>query len=101
MSDDWQEWLAPWTDAALLDAQTAARIREFERAHPPAEHASWPVRLALAFGGLAVGAGVLLFVSAHWDGVSPWQRFGLVLLLTGIFHVAAAFSAPRLPVLAT
>jgi hypothetical protein len=27
----------------------------------------WPVLVTLAFGSVMVGAGVLLFVSAHWD----------------------------------
>jgi hypothetical protein len=97
---DWQQQLTRWTDANLIDSDTAGRIRAFEQEHPHA-HVSWPVRLALAFGGLAIGAGVLLFVSAHWDGLSPAMRFTLVLGLTAGFHVAAAFLAPRLPALAT
>ena len=45
--------------------------------------------------------GVLLFVAAHWDQLSPGERFGVVLALTAIFPVAGAFAAPRFPALAT
>jgi uncharacterized membrane protein len=39
-------------------------------------------------GGLMLGAGVLLFVSAHWDALSPSTRFSLILLLVAGFHLA-------------
>jgi hypothetical protein len=42
-----------------------------------------------------LGAGVLLFVSAHWDALSPGIRFFLVLTLVGLFHAAAAFAGAR------
>jgi hypothetical protein len=48
-----------------------------------------------------MGAGVLLFVSAHWDTLSPTQRFALVLLLVGIFHFAASVISERFSALAT
>ena len=57
--------------------------------------------LAISLGGLLLGAGVLLFVAAHWDMLSPGARFGLVLLLVAIFHVAGAFTAERFSVLST
>ena len=76
-------------------------MRAWERAQPPATVTSWPVRLALTFGALALGAGVLLFVSAHWDALSPLVRFTLVVALTGLFHVGGALLADRLPALAT
>jgi uncharacterized membrane protein len=62
---------------------------------------SWPVAIALAFGAIMLGAGVLLFVSAHWDGMSPAWRFIAVLVLTGGFHVAGSAVEPRLPGLAS
>jgi uncharacterized membrane protein len=58
------------------------------------------VLLAIGLGGLLVGAGVLLFVAAHWDALSPSARFVLVLALVAIFHVIAAFFSERFPVLA-
>ncbi len=51
--------------------------------------------LALAFGALLLGAGVLLFVSAHWDELSPAGRMSLVVLLVAGFHIAGALTAGR------
>lgn len=101
MSDSWQDWLSRWTAAGLIDEAAAERIRSYERTHPHVERLSWPVRLSLGFGAIAVGAGILLFVSAHWDALSPAARFSLVLLLTAVFHVGAACVTLRLPSLAT
>ena len=52
------------------------------------------------FGGLLLCAGVLLFVAAHWDEMSPAGRFALVLVMVGAFHAAAAFLRERADVLA-
>jgi uncharacterized membrane protein len=57
------------------------------------------VRIAVAFGGVLIGAGLLLFVSADWDAMSPGARFSLVLGLVGGFHVAAVGLQDRFPVL--
>lgn len=40
-------------------------------------------------------------VSAHWDQLSPGQRFSLVLTLVTIFHVAGAVLVDRFPALST
>jgi len=42
-----------------------------------------------------VAAGVLLFVAAHWDELSPTQRFLLVVAMIAIFHVAGGFLISR------
>jgi uncharacterized membrane protein len=39
-----------------------------------------------------VGAGVLLFVAAHWDGLSPAQRFALIVALIAALHLAGSAS---------
>jgi uncharacterized membrane protein len=57
--------------------------------------------LAISLGGILLGAGVLLFVAAHWEKFSPGARFGLVLSLVALFHIAAAFASERFPVLST
>ena len=48
-----------------------------------------------------LGAGVLLFVSAHWDELSPASRFSLVLLLVAGFHVVGAITSQRFSAFAT
>ncbi len=83
-----------WTAAEVIDAATAERIRRFEA--ESRRGSDFLVRIALALGGIMVAAGVLLFVAAHWDSLSPAQRFLLVLVLTAIFHVAGAFFAERM-----
>ena len=82
-------------EAQILDRQQADRIRQFESEQIPQRRARWPVIMALAFGGIMLAAGVLLFVSAHWDELSPFQRMALLVLAVGGFHLAGAFSLDR------
>ena len=100
MADPLEKQLERWLSAGVLDAGTAARIRAFEQSQAPSERLRWPVLLALALGGLLLCAGVLLFVSAHWDELSPAWRFSLVLSLVAAFPAAGASTAERFPALA-
>ena len=93
--------LSAWQAAGVIDAETAARIRAFESHHASMERLRWPVLVALGLGGLVICAGVLLFVAAHWDDLSPGERFTIVVVLTAVFPVMGAFAAPRFPALAT
>ena len=97
----WDRYVERWLDAGVIDASTVDRIRAFEAQHRQAADLRWPVLLAIALGALLLGAGVLLFVAAHWDALSPGQRFALVLLIVGAFHVAAAFVVDRFPALSS
>jgi hypothetical protein len=90
-----EKQLERWLSAGVLDAGTAARIRTFEQSQLSSERLRWPVLLALALGGVLLCAGVLLFVSAHWDQLSPGWRFSLVLLLVAAFPVGGAFTSER------
>lgn len=92
---DWQQLLDRWTNAALIDSDTAARIRAYEAAHTRSARLRWPAVLAVAFGSLLLGAGLLLFVSAHWDEISPAARMVLVLVMVAAFHIGGGFAAPR------
>src|SRR5258708_7365045 len=87
--------LQRWAEAGLIDAQSAGRIRDYETAHA-SRGMRWPVVFAIAFGSIMVAAGILLFVAAHWDDLSPTQRFLLVLAMISGFHVAAGALMPRL-----
>lgn len=93
--------LARWLGAGLLDPATAERIRAFEASQEKSTGLRWPVLLALAFGAILMGAGVLLFVAAHWDELSPSSRFSLVLLMTAVFHAGGALAAEKFPPLST
>jgi Predicted membrane protein (DUF2157) len=84
-----------WLAAGIVDSPTAERIRKFEAEHRESERRRWPVHIALALGGLLVCAGILLFVAAHWEELSPSWRFTLVLILVGLFPIAGALTAER------
>jgi len=91
---DLQGQLDRWVEARLIDGLTAERILDFEQAAPK-ERLRWPALLAIGFGTLMLCAGVLLFVAAHWDDMSPAQRFTLVLALVAVFHVAAGLLSSK------
>jgi len=95
MTAEWEVFLDRWTQAGLLDTAAAGRIRAWEAEHERPRRWRWPVSIALAFGALLIGAGALLFVSAHWDELPASGRMALVLVLVAIFHVSGAFSAER------
>lgn len=92
MRIEFEPSLERWVEAQILDRQQADRIRQFEAEQIPHRRTRWPVIMALAFGGIMLAAGVLLFVSAHWDELSPFQRMALLVLTVGGFHVGGAVS---------
>lgn len=89
-----------WTQAALLNPEQAARIREFETAHAPRRGTRAPILIGLALGGIMLAAGILLFVAAHWMDLSPTQRMALLVFAVGGSHLAGAFCADRFPSMA-
>ncbi len=93
--------IAEWVDVGLIDAATADRLRAFEARRRSPHGTRWPVIAAISLGGILLGSGVLLFVSAHWDRLSPAGRFAIVLLMVAVFHAAAALVAARFAPLAT
>ena len=90
------EHLDRWVDARLIDRITADRILRYEKESIKGKW-KWPAVLAIAFGALMLCAGVLLFVAAHWDQLSPANRFTLVLGMVAIFHLAAGFLGEKVP----
>jgi hypothetical protein len=101
VADSLEKQLERWTAAGVVDSATAARIRALEASQAPSERLRWPVLLALGLGGVLLCAGVLLFVAAHWDELSPGSRFTLVLLMVAAFPLAGALTADRFPALST
>jgi len=99
-ADRLEQKLQRWMDAGVIDAASAQRIRSFESSPEARTHGRhglrWPVVLAVSFGALMIAAGVLLFVAAHWDELSPAQRFVLVLAMVSGFHLAAGALMPRM-----
>jgi len=94
-----QRLLATWKAAGLLDRATADRIEAWESAHAPARSGRLG-RFAFAFGGLMLGAGVLLFVAANWDQLSPWARFATLAAVVALLHLGGAFIESRSAALA-
>jgi hypothetical protein len=93
--------LERWISAGVVDVGTAARIRTFEESQGSSERWRWPAVLALALGGALLCAGVLLFVAAHWEQLSPAERFTLVLLMVALFPIGGALASDRFPALST
>ena len=90
------EALDRWVAANLVDRIIADRILQFEK-DSAKEGLRWPALLAIGFGALMLCAGILLFVAAHWDRLSPAQRFALVVAMVALFHLAAAGLGQRSP----
>jgi uncharacterized membrane protein len=101
VSEPWARHLTRWTDAGLIDESTATRIRAFELEHADSSRLRWPIWIALAFGAITIAAGTLLFVSAHWDSLSPPARFAVVLTLVAMFHIGGVFTSDRFPAMGT
>lgn len=99
MPESWESLLERWAAAGLLDPAAVDRIRTWEAERRGEPRLRWPARLALGLGGLLLVAGVLLFVAANWDALSPGQRFALLLGSVAGLHLAGALGE-RLPALA-
>jgi len=95
MTSDWEEHLDQWAAAGLLDADSASRVRAWESARPRPQSLAWPVRIALAFGAILLASGVLLFVSAHWDELSPAGRMSLLAATVAALHGGGAAASRR------
>lgn len=91
--------LERWQAAGIIDSAIAERIRAFESQRAEQVRHRRPIGLVLGLGGMMVAAGVMLFVAAHWQQLSPTSRFLLVLLLVASFHLLGGAAAERLPVL--
>jgi uncharacterized membrane protein len=83
---DLESQLQRWTEAKVIDSVTADRIRQLEQ-ETGVKRPRWPAVLAVSFGALMLCAGILLFVAAHWDELSPTYRFVLVLVMVALFHL--------------
>jgi uncharacterized membrane protein len=96
-----EKYLVRWRSAGLIDEVTESSIRAFESAEVQPSGRRWQVILALVMGGILLGAGVLLFVAANWDDVSPGWRLTLVLVMLALFHAVGVLSKERFAGFAT
>jgi uncharacterized membrane protein len=99
--DSTERYIARWQSAGLLPAETAEAIRAYELAHAKPGSRQWQVLLALILGAILLGAGVLLFVAAHWDSVGPTARLCLVLSMLVFFHGIGLLTRERFDGFAT
>ena len=98
-----EERLKEWLEAGLVTRAQVDRILAFEGWGEPGgvrRRRLFSV-LAIALGGAMVGAGVLLFVAANWQHLSPAIRFMAVLAMVAGFHLGGALTAGRWPGFAT
>lgn len=89
-----------WRANGVIDEATTARIRAWERQHAQ-PHGSRFARFAFAFGGLLLGAGVLLFVAANWPNLSPAARIATLAGTVAVLHLLGGLAASRSSALAT
>jgi len=99
MAANWERHLERWTTAGLIEASTADLVRAYEKGQEKDRGLTFSILLAIGLGGLLLAAGILLFVAAHWDVLSPAQRFSLVLALVAVLHVGGAIASSRFNIL--
>ncbi|HLK61833.1 MAG TPA: DUF2157 domain-containing protein [Bryobacteraceae bacterium] len=96
MPNTWELHLERWTAAGVVDTSVRDRILTWERENTEPQGLRWPVWIALAFGAILLGAGILLFVSAHWDQMSPAWRMTLLVAMIALLHAGGAVASSRL-----
>ena len=87
---DFEVLLNRWLSAGFLDAEAADRIRAYETEQEHPSGLRWQGLVALILGALLLAAGVVLFVSAHWDQIGPGSRFAVVIAMVTLFHLGGA-----------
>ena len=84
----WQDVLERWTDAGLIDASGAERIRDYELNHPIPHESRWMRLATFIFGGIMLATGAVLLISAGWYDWSPAQQTAAVAGVVFTLHAA-------------
>ena len=84
-----------WLQAGLISSEQADRIVAWESGQPSEKRLHWAVWVAAGLGGLALCAGIFLFISARWDLMTPGPRLTVVLAILFLLHAVGAGSASR------
>ena len=98
--------LRRWLQAELIDADVAEAIQRWEDSqlkqskHSSVRHLAVPIRLSILLGSLLMAAGLLLFVSAHWDQMPPLWRVSLLLFIVIALHAGGAWFKERFQLMA-
>ena len=98
--------LRRWLQAELIDADVAEAIQRWEDSqlkqskHSSVRHLAVPIRFSILLGSLLLAAGLLLFVSAHWDLMPPLWRVSLLLFIVIALHTGGAWFAERFQLMA-
>ena len=98
---DSESFLNRWQSAGVLDAEAARRIRAWEAEQKKPAGLRWQVIVVLILGAILLACGVALFVSAHWDKISPEARLAVVLAMVSVFHLGGAWARERFRGLST
>ena len=98
--------LRRWLQAELIDADVVEAIQRWEDSqlnqskHSSVRHLTVPIRLTILLGSLLLAAGLLLFVSAHWDQMPPLWRVSLLLFIVIALHAGGAWFSERFQLMA-
>ena len=98
--------LRRWLQAELIDADVVEAIQRWEDSqlnqskHSSVRHLTVPIRLSILLGSLLLAAGLLLFVSAHWDQMPPLWRVSLLLFIVIALHAGGAWFKERFQLMA-
>lgn len=98
--------LRRWLQAELIDADVVEAIQRWEDSqlnqskHSSVRHLTVPIRLSILLGSLLLAAGLLLFVSAHWDQMPPLWRVSLLLFIVIALHAGGAWFSERFQLMA-
>ena len=92
---DIESLLNRWQSAGALDAEAAARIRVYEAGQQRPAGLRWQVLVALILGAILLACGVVLFVNAHWEDLSPGWRYALVITMLAVFHIGGGFAREK------